>query len=121
MRNVKVVYKNFVMRKKRIFFFLCHVKMNFFLPRGYIFDVRDNKNTSLWHKILNAQNKNLDLHEKQCSTKKGISCRQKQDDDPQKNILCSKKLIFFGIARHSFIVKKVVCSKFYVTFYQGIG
>ena len=53
--------------------------------------------------------------------KEVFHCRQKQDDDPQKNILCSKKLIFFGIARHSFIVKKVVCSKFYLIFYQGIG
>ena len=44
--------------------------MKIFLPRGYIFDVRDNKNTSQWHNILNVQNKNLDLHKKQCSTKK---------------------------------------------------
>ena len=56
--------------QKKKLFFLCHVKMKIFLPRGYIFDLRDNKNTSQWHNILNVQNKNLHLHEKQCSTKK---------------------------------------------------
>ena len=45
--------------------------MKIFLPRGYIFDLRDNKNTSQWHNILNVQNKNWKtMHEKQCSTKK---------------------------------------------------
>ena len=80
--------------------------MKIFLPRGYIFDVRDNKNTSQWHNILNVQNKNLDLHEKQCSTKKVFHVDKNKMMIHKKNILCSKKLI----ARHSFIVKKVVVS-----------
>ena len=90
MRNVEVVYKNFVMHKKRNYFFLCHVKMIFFLPRGYIFDVRGNKNTSLSHNILNSQNKNLDLYEKQCSTKKVFHV-DKNKMMIHKKIFCAQK------------------------------
>ena len=39
--------------------------------------------------IEKKKEKKLMLH------KKGISCRQKQDDAAQKNILCSKKVLLF--------------------------
>ena len=42
-------------------------------------------------KTVLCQQKKLMLH------KKSISCRQKQDDDAQKNILCLKKLLIFSI------------------------
>ena len=45
----------------------------------------------LHEKLFYVNKKMLILH------KKSISCRQKQDDDAQKNILCLKKLLIFSI------------------------
>ena len=94
MCNVKIEYNKFVMHKKRN---LCHTKVKFYFFWHVIIYLllRDNKNTSLWHNILNeVQNKILVLHEKYfCVETKRLTLHKKKSGVNKNKLMLHEKVL----------------------------
>ena len=84
-----------------------------FLTRDYIFVIRNNKNISPWHNILNdAQNKHLVLHEKQfCVKTKSLTLHKKQCGVDKNKLMLHEKV--FHINKNKLMLHKrsISCRK----------
>ena len=100
MCNVKIEYKKFVSHKNE--FFLWHV-ITFLL-------LRDNRNISSWHSILNnvQKKKKFVLHEKQfCVETKGFMCTESNAVSAKSSWCCTKKC-FTSTKKVTVAFKKII-------------
>ena len=84
-----------------------------FLTRDYIFVIRNNKNISPWHNILNdAQNKHLVLHEKQfCVKTKSLTLHKKQCGVDKNKLMLHEKVFHINKNKLMLHKKSISCRK----------